>query len=109
MSIHVLNVNDYSHSRQPLGTGRLTTCFIPPLATARGMPWRCLVAPIYVIAVVGYGPTGLTAASLLGRLGYRVVVCGRWAGLNGLPRVTHIDDETARTLQAAADVDEALR
>jgi hypothetical protein len=27
----------------------------------------------YDVAVVGYGPTGLTAASLLGRLGHRVV------------------------------------
>lgn len=67
------------------------------------------MAPIYDIAVVGYGPTGLTAASLLGRLGHRVVVCERWPGLYGLPRLTHIDDEAARTVQAAADVDEALR
>ncbi|MFF4354076.1 bifunctional 3-(3-hydroxy-phenyl)propionate/3-hydroxycinnamic acid hydroxylase [Streptomyces sp. NPDC001530] len=66
------------------------------------------MAPLYDIAVVGYGPTGLTAASLLGRLGHRVVVCERWPGLYGLPRLTHIDDETARTIQAAADIDEAL-
>jgi len=67
------------------------------------------MAPLYDVAVVGYGPTGLTAASLLGRLGHRVVVCERWPGLYGLPRLTHIDDETARTVQAAGDVDEALR
>ncbi|UUU29306.1 bifunctional 3-(3-hydroxy-phenyl)propionate/3-hydroxycinnamic acid hydroxylase [Streptomyces sp. CA-210063] len=67
------------------------------------------MAPLYDIAVVGYGPTGLTAASLLGRLGHRVVVCERWPGLYGLPRLTHIDDETARTVQAAGDADEALR
>lgn len=67
------------------------------------------MAPHYDIAVVGYGPTGLAAASLLGRLGHRVVVCERWPGLYGLPRLTHIDDETARTIQAAGDVDEALR
>ncbi|MFF3501038.1 bifunctional 3-(3-hydroxy-phenyl)propionate/3-hydroxycinnamic acid hydroxylase [Streptomyces sp. NPDC003247] len=67
------------------------------------------MSPIYDIAVVGYGPTGLTAASLLGRLGHRVVVCERWPGLYGLPRLTHIDDEAARTIQASADVDEALR
>jgi 3-(3-hydroxy-phenyl)propionate hydroxylase len=67
------------------------------------------MTPIYDIAVVGYGPTGLTVASLLGRLGHRVVVCERWPSLYGLPRLTHIDDETARTLQAAADIDEALR
>jgi 3-(3-hydroxy-phenyl)propionate hydroxylase len=67
------------------------------------------MAPLYDIAVIGYGPTGLVAASLLGRLGHRVVVCERWPGLYGLPRLTHIDDETARTVQAASDVDEALR
>jgi 3-(3-hydroxy-phenyl)propionate hydroxylase len=67
------------------------------------------MAPLYDIAVIGYGPTGLTAASLLGRLGHRVVVCERWPGLYGLPRLTHIDDETARTIQAAGDIDEALR
>ncbi|WP_327312069.1 bifunctional 3-(3-hydroxy-phenyl)propionate/3-hydroxycinnamic acid hydroxylase MhpA [Streptomyces sp. NBC_01235] len=67
------------------------------------------MAPLYDVAVVGYGPTGLTAASLLGRLGHRVVVCERWPGLYGLPRLTHIDDETARIVQAAGDVDEALR
>jgi 3-(3-hydroxy-phenyl)propionate hydroxylase len=67
------------------------------------------MAPLYDIAVVGYGPTGLTAASLLGRLGHRVVVVERWPALYGLPRLTHIDDETARTVQAAGDADEALR
>ncbi|TCW77871.1 hypothetical protein C5O80_32275 [Burkholderia sp. SRS-46] len=30
----------------------------------------------YDVAVVGYGPTGLVAASMLGRAGYRVVVVG---------------------------------
>ncbi|MFI1708863.1 bifunctional 3-(3-hydroxy-phenyl)propionate/3-hydroxycinnamic acid hydroxylase MhpA [Streptomyces griseoruber] len=67
------------------------------------------MAPLHDVAVVGYGPTGLAAASLLGRLGHRVVVCERWPGLYGLPRLTHIDDETARIVQAAGDADEALR
>jgi 3-(3-hydroxy-phenyl)propionate hydroxylase len=67
------------------------------------------VEEIFDVAVVGYGPTGMVAASLLGRLGHRVVVCERWPSLYGLPRLTHIDDETARTVQAAGDVDEALR
>jgi 3-(3-hydroxy-phenyl)propionate hydroxylase len=61
------------------------------------------------VAVVGYGPTGLVAASLLGQLGHRVVVCERWPSLYGLPRLTHIDDETARTVQASGNVAEALR
>lgn len=61
------------------------------------------------VAVIGYGPTGLTAASLLGQLGHRVVVIERWPTLYGLPRLTHIDGETARLLSFACDIDEALR
>jgi 3-(3-hydroxy-phenyl)propionate hydroxylase len=61
------------------------------------------------VAVIGYGPTGLTAASLLGQLGHRVMVIERWPALYGLPRLTHIDGETARLLSFVCDIDEALR
>lgn len=61
------------------------------------------------VAVVGYGPTGLVAASTLGALGHRVVVIERHPTLYGLPRLTHIDGETARIVQATGDVDVALR
>lgn len=64
---------------------------------------------VFDVAIVGYGPTGMVAASLLGRLGHEVVVCERWPSLYGLPRATHMDDGTARAVQAVADVDEALR
>jgi 3-(3-hydroxy-phenyl)propionate hydroxylase len=64
----------------------------------------------YDVAVIGYGPTGLVAASLLGGLGHRVLVVERWPTLYGLPRFTHIDGEVARIVQAACDdVDHALR
>ncbi|MGV9711879.1 bifunctional 3-(3-hydroxy-phenyl)propionate/3-hydroxycinnamic acid hydroxylase MhpA [Gordonia sp. NPDC003424] len=61
------------------------------------------------VAVVGYGPTGQVLASMLGQAGHRVVVIERWPDLYGLPRLTHIDGETARIIQAAGDVDFALR
>lgn len=60
------------------------------------------------VAVIGYGPTGMTAAALLGQAGHRVVVIERWPGLYGLPRLTHIDGETARILQGVCDIDRAL-
>ncbi|MFW0795211.1 bifunctional 3-(3-hydroxy-phenyl)propionate/3-hydroxycinnamic acid hydroxylase [Gordonia sp. CPCC 205515] len=61
------------------------------------------------VAVVGYGPTGQVLASLLGRQGHRVAVFERWPSLYGMPRLTHIDGETARIIQSAGDVDVALR
>ena len=63
----------------------------------------------YDVAVIGYGPTGLVAASLLGQSGYKVVVVERWPEMYGLPRLTHIDGETARIVQACGNVDQALR
>lgn len=61
------------------------------------------------VIVVGYGPTGLVLASALGQSGHNVAVVERWPHLYGLPRLTHIDDETARIVQATANVEDALR
>jgi 3-(3-hydroxy-phenyl)propionate hydroxylase len=61
------------------------------------------------VAIVGYGPTGQAAASLLSRLGHRVVVFERHPALYGLPRLCTIDGESARIVQAAGDVDRAFR
>lgn len=64
---------------------------------------------LYDVIIVGYGPTGLVLASLLGQLGHRVAVVERWPQLYGLPRLTHIDGETARLVSLVCDGDHALR
>ena len=61
------------------------------------------------VIVVGYGPTGLAASSLLARLGHRVGVFERWPDLYGLPRLVNLDAEAARIVQAAGDIEVALR
>jgi 3-(3-hydroxy-phenyl)propionate hydroxylase len=61
------------------------------------------------VVIVGYGPTGMVAASLLAGRGHRVCVFERWPSLYGQPRIATIDGESARIIQAAADVELALR
>ena len=61
------------------------------------------------VIVVGYGPSGLVLASLLGQMGHSVAVVERWPDLYGKPRLTHIDGETARLVSLCGDVDHALR
>ncbi|MDT0183956.1 bifunctional 3-(3-hydroxy-phenyl)propionate/3-hydroxycinnamic acid hydroxylase [Microbacterium sp. ARD31] len=51
------------------------------------------------VIVVGYGPTGMTLAALLGLQGRRVVVLERYDELYNLPRAAAFDDETMRTFQ----------
>lgn len=67
-----------------------------------------MVAATFDVAIIGYGPTGMAAAGLLGKAGHRVIVIERWPTLYGLPRLTHIDDQTARTLQEICDIDAAM-
>lgn len=67
------------------------------------------MAEQYDVVISGYGPTGLAAASLLARRAHRVCVFERWPTLYGLPRIATIDGESARILQAASDIDVALR
>ncbi len=59
----------------------------------------------YDIALVGYGPTGMTLAALLGQLGHSVVVLERYTGLYNLPRAACFDDQTMRLFQRLGLVD----
>jgi 3-(3-hydroxy-phenyl)propionate hydroxylase len=51
------------------------------------------------VVVLGAGPTGLTAATLLARSGTSVAVVDPFRLPAQHPRATHIDDETMRTFQ----------
>jgi 2-polyprenyl-6-methoxyphenol hydroxylase-like FAD-dependent oxidoreductase len=53
----------------------------------------------YDVAIVGYGPTGMTLAALLGQQGHEVLVLERYPGLYNLPRAASFDDEVMRTFQ----------
>ena len=50
------------------------------------------------VVIVGAGPTGLTAATLLGQYGVECLVLDRWDGVYPQPRAVHLDDEIYRVL-----------
>ena len=58
------------------------------------------------VAIVGYGPTGMTLSALLGKLGRKVIVLERYAGLYNLPRAACFDDEIMRLFQKLGVTDE---
>src|ERR1700730_11642687 len=57
------------------------------------------------IAIVGAGPTGLVAASLLGQVGIPVCLFERQLEPNNEPRAITIDDEGLRICQAIGMAD----
>ena len=48
------------------------------------------------VVIVGAGPVGVTAATLLGQYGVDCLVLDRWDGVYPLPRAVHLDDEVYR-------------
>jgi 3-(3-hydroxy-phenyl)propionate hydroxylase len=54
-------------------------------------------SPIPVV-IVGAGPVGVTAATLLGQYGVQCLVLDRWDGVYPEPRAVHLDDEVYRIL-----------
>jgi 3-(3-hydroxy-phenyl)propionate hydroxylase len=60
-------------------------------------PRRSVTDPIPVV-IVGAGPVGVTAATLLGQYGVECLVLDRWDGVYPQPRAVHLDDEIYRVL-----------
>jgi 3-(3-hydroxy-phenyl)propionate hydroxylase len=58
---------------------------------------RTSADPIPVV-IVGAGPVGVTAATLLGQYGIDCLVLDRWDGVYPQPRAVHLDDEIYRIL-----------
>lgn len=54
----------------------------------------------YDVAVIGYGPTGATAANILGRLGMKVIVVERDSDIYGRARAISTDEEVLRVWQS---------
>lgn len=50
------------------------------------------------VVIVGAGPTGITAATLLAQYGIECLVLDRWASVYPQPRAVHLDDEIFRIL-----------
>jgi 3-(3-hydroxy-phenyl)propionate hydroxylase len=61
--------------------------------------------PIPVV-IVGAGPTGVTAASLLAGYGVTCLVLDRWEGVYPQPRAVHLDDEINRLIARLGIADE---
>jgi len=63
----------------------------------------------YDVAVIGYGPTGATAANLLGRLGLKVAVIERDPDVYGRARAISTDEEVMRIWQSVGLADRLQR
>jgi 3-(3-hydroxy-phenyl)propionate hydroxylase len=59
----------------------------------------------YDVVVIGYGPTGATAANLLGQLGLKVLVVERDRDVYGRARAISTDEEVMRVWQSVGLAD----
>lgn len=62
--------------------------------------------PHVPVVIVGAGPTGVTAATLLAQYGVDCLVLDRWPGVYPQPRAVHLDDEIYRILARLGIADE---
>lgn len=53
----------------------------------------------HTVVIVGAGPTGITAATLLAQYGIPTLVLDRWDGVYPQPRAVHLDDEVYRIVE----------
>jgi 3-(3-hydroxy-phenyl)propionate hydroxylase len=58
------------------------------------------------VVIVGAGPTGVTAATLLAQYGVECLVLDRWPGVYAQPRAVHLDDEIYRIIGRLGIADE---
>ena len=58
------------------------------------------------VAIVGAGPTGIAAATLLAQFGVQSVILDRWPGVYPQPRAVHLDDEIYRIIARLGIADE---
>lgn len=59
----------------------------------------------YDVAIVGFGPSGVVAAGLLGQTGLKVYACERLADVYEIPRAIALDHEIMRVFQQLGVVD----
>jgi 3-(3-hydroxy-phenyl)propionate hydroxylase len=60
----------------------------------------------FPVVIVGAGPTGITAATLLAQYGVKCLVLDRWLGVYPQPRAVHLDDEIYRVIARLGIADE---